>query len=101
MFGGTDLQIDYEMVEDMISALRKLKEQFDVSHGAVQNVVQILQGGGMVGVDGNRMISALSDRFMPGILHSQDRIQDMIDELEATLRLLRDGDDTARSRFVD
>lgn len=101
MFGGTDLQIDYEMVEDMIRAFRGLIEQFDVSHGAVQNSVQILQGGGMVSKEGERMISALNDRFMPGIVHSQDRVQEMIDELEATLRLLRDGDNSARSRFVD
>lgn len=100
-FGGTDLQIDYEMVEAMIASFRRTIEQLNVSAGAVQHAVQILDGGGMVGRDGTRAGGVLNDKLIRGITTSQDRIQEMIDELEAVIRLLRDGDSTARSRFLD
>ena len=95
-----DQKMNYDAMEEMASVFRASAQQLDETIMVMTGIAANLEGGAMLGEAG----SALSDAIQQSLNKSVGRLRDKMTELEGDIKgavaYMRDGVDTARSRFL-
>jgi len=94
-----DVQMDYEMMEDMAKVFKNGSEQLAETGRAMENLAGIMEGGGLLGEGGDRFADALRSRLGPRLRKLHDKFAELSQDVMGALVDLRDGDKEAASRF--
>jgi uncharacterized protein YukE len=97
----TDVQMDYDLMEEMAQIFREGAHQMDDLVRTMQGVAQSLEDGALLGRGGELLASAIRDRLNGRIARLQDKLEELSQDVYGALIDLRDGDKTAASRFKD
>ena len=94
-----DVQMDYDMMEDMNNAFRNAVAQMDDTIRLMQSIANSLEDGALLGKGGNAFADALRSKLTPAMTRLQDKFDELAGDVYGALVDLRDGDSTAASRF--
>ncbi len=94
-----DVQMDYEMMEDMAKLFKNGSDQLGETGRAMENLAATMEGGCLLGEGGDKFADALRSRLAPRIRKLHDKFSELSGDVTGALADLRDGDKTAASRF--
>lgn len=95
----TDVQMDFDLMEDMARLFRDGSQHMDDLIRAMQNVASRLEDGALLGRGGDAMAEAIRDKLNTRIGLLQDKLEELSFDIYGALVDLRDGDSEAASRF--
>jgi WXG100 family type VII secretion target len=94
-----DVQMDFDMMEDMARLFREAAQQLGDTQRAMQGVAGRLEDGALLGRGGDALADALRSRLNSRLSRLQDKLEEMGMDVYGALVDLRDGDTEAASRF--
>jgi WXG100 family type VII secretion target len=94
-----DVQMDFDMMEDMARLFKQGSQQLEDTIRAMQNIAGRLEDGALLGRGGDAMATALRNNLNARIAALQDKLDEMSMDIYGALVDLRDGDTEAASRF--
>jgi WXG100 family type VII secretion target len=94
-----DVQMDYEMMEDMAKIFKNGSEQLSETRRAMEGLAATMEGGALLGEGGDRFADALRSRLGPRLKKLRDKYAELSQDVMGALVDLRDGDTQAASRF--
>jgi WXG100 family type VII secretion target len=94
-----DVQMDYDMMEDMARLFRQGAQQLGDTIRVMQGIAGRLEDGALLGKGGDALASAVRDRLNARIARLQDKLDELSGDINGALVDLRDGDTEAASRF--
>jgi uncharacterized protein YukE len=94
-----DVQMDYDMMEEMANLFRNGAQQLEDTIRVAQNIAGVLEDGALLGKGGDMLASALRDRLCGRIARLADKFNELSQDVNGALVDLRDGDKEAASRF--
>ena len=94
-----DVQMDYDMMEDMARLVREGGQQLGDTIRTMQAIAGKLEDGALLGKGGDALASALRDRLSARLGRLQDKLDELSGDVNGALVDLRDGDTEAASRF--
>lgn len=95
----TDVQMDFDMMEDMARLFREGAQHMDDLIRAMQDVANRLDDGALLGRGGQAFSEAIRDKLNTRIGMLQDKLTELSMDVYGALVDLRDGDTEAASRF--
>lgn len=95
----TDVQMDFDMMEDMARLFREGAQHMDDLIRAMQEVANRLDDGALLGRGGQAFSEAIRDKLNTRIGMLQDKLSELSMDVYGALVDLRDGDTEAASRF--
>jgi len=94
-----DVQMDYDLMEDMARLFREGSQHLDDLQRSMQNIAGRLEGGVLLGRGGDAFAQAIRGNLNPRIRALQDKLDELGMDVYGALVDLRDGDTEAASRF--
>ena len=95
----TDVQMDFDLMEDMARLFRDSGQHMEDLIRAMQDVARRLEEGALLGRGGDAMAEAVRDKLNTSIARLQDKLEELGYDVYGALVDLRDGDSEAASRF--
>lgn len=95
----TDVQMDYDLMEEMAQIFREGSQQLEDTIRTMQGIAASLENGALLGRGGDVLASAIRDRLNARIARLQEKLEELQQDVMGALIDLRDGDKTAASRF--
>ena len=96
----TDMRMDYESVEAMILAFRRATQRLETAISNMQQAASVLQGGALLGSEGDRLLYAVTQRLTPKLDNGRAKFSEMGKDLDAAMEAMR-GADRASGRLFD
>lgn len=100
MNSAIDVRMDYAMVEEMSSAFTDAARQIEETIAEINQVVGELQNEVLVGDTGTALTEALRNDLCSSLKRIQDKMTELAGDTIGAVRIMRDGDREARSRFM-
>lgn len=100
MSSDLDVRMDYPMAEDMCSAFNQAAASLGEIHDAVKQLSNQLRDDVLVGDTGEAICTVLEGNLCRVLNDTQLKMNELSGDVAAVIRLLRDGDNTAASRFM-
>lgn len=94
-----DVQMDYDMMEDMARLFRDGSQQIGDTMQAMQAIAGRLEDGALLGKGGDALAQAIRNRLNARLARLQDKLDELSGDVYGALVDLRDGDTEAASRF--
>jgi WXG100 family type VII secretion target len=94
-----DVQMDYDLMEDMARLFREGAQQLEDLIRALQGIAGRLEDGALLGRGGDALADAIRSRLNARIAALQDKLAELSQDVNGALVDLRDGDTEAASRF--
>lgn len=94
-----DVQMDYDLMEDMARAFRDGSQHLEDLMRAIQDIAGRLDDGVLLGRGGQALSDALRNNLNSRISALADKLQELGMDVYGALVDLRDGDTEAASRF--
>jgi WXG100 family type VII secretion target len=94
-----DVQMDYDLMEDMARLFKQGSQQLEDTIRSMQNIAGRLEDGALLGRGGDALAAAVRDKLNARIAALQDKLDEMSMDVYGALVDLRDGDTEAASRF--
>ena len=95
-----DVQMDYDLMEDMARTFRASAQQLDETLMVMTGVAAQMEDGALIGEAGSEFVDALRGKFSPSVQRMRDKMEELEKDLMNAVAIMRDGVDTAASRFV-
>lgn len=95
-----DLQMDYDALEDMARTFRASAQQLDELTMVMMGVAAQMEDGALIGETGDEFINALRGQLTPSVNRLRDKFNELESDLMNAVAVMRDGVDTATSRFL-
>ncbi|MBO9308818.1 MAG: WXG100 family type VII secretion target [Chloroflexi bacterium] len=97
---GIDVQMDYEVVEQMIKIFDNGANQLTETMQAMQAVAQKMRSGALLGLGGDDFADALEKILAPRIQKLIDKFRELSCDVKFAKDAIQRGDMTARGRFL-
>ncbi|MCE7946736.1 MAG: hypothetical protein DYG88_04830 [Chloroflexi bacterium CFX4] len=97
---GIDVQMDYEVVEDMIKIFNGGAQQLTETAQAMQAVAQKMRGGALLGLGGDDFAEALDKILAPRIQKLTEKFKELAGDVKFAKDAIQRGDNTARGKFL-
>ncbi len=94
-----DVQMDYDLMEDMARLFREGSQHLEDLQRSMQNIAGRLEGGALLGRGGDAFAQAIRGNLNARIRALQDKLDELGMDVYGALVDLRDGDTEAASRF--
>lgn len=94
-----DVQMDYDLMEDMARLFREGSQHLEDLKRAMQNIAGRLDDGALLGRGGDALAQAIRGNLNARIGALQDKLDELGMDVYGALVDLRDGDTEAASRF--
>jgi uncharacterized protein YukE len=94
-----DVQMDYDLMEDMARLFRDGSQQLEDLRSHMDAIAGRLEDGALLGRGGDALAEALRQRLNQRIAALQDKLSELSMDVYGALIDLRDGDTEAASRF--
>jgi WXG100 family type VII secretion target len=95
-----DVQMDYDLMEDMARTFRASAQQLDETIMVMTGISAQMEDGALIGDAGTEFVDAIRGKFTPSVQRMRDKMQELEKDLMNAVAIMRDGVDTAASRFV-
>jgi WXG100 family type VII secretion target len=92
--------MDYDALEDMARTFRASAQQLDETIMVMTGISAQMEDGGLIGDTGTEFVDAIRGKFTPSVQRMRDKMQELEKDLMNAVAIMRDGVDTAASRFV-
>lgn len=100
MSSGAEVRMDYPMAEDMASAFTDAAKSINEIEAAVKQIVSQLRDGVLVGDAGEAVCDVLEKDLTRVLQDIEGKMTELAGDVSTAIRVLRDGDRTAASRFA-
>ncbi len=97
---GIDVQMDYEVVDQMIKIFDNGAQQLQETMQAMQAVAQKMRSGALLGLGGDDFAEALEKILAPRIQKLIDKFKELSGDVKFAKDAIQRGDMTARGRFL-
>lgn len=97
----TDVQMDYDAMEDMARLFGDGAEHMEDLIRVMQGIAGRLEDGALLGKGGQALAEALRDRLSSRVGLLGEKLEEMSHDVMGAMVALRDGDQEASSRFRD
>jgi uncharacterized protein YukE len=94
-----DQHMVYEEVLDMAGICRAAAQQLEETQTVMAGVAARMEDGGLVGEAGNAFGESLRSKLSPSVNRMRDKFLEIAKDLQGAVEMMRDGVDTAESRF--
>jgi len=94
-----DQHMNYAEVLEMASACKAAAQQLEETQTVMAGVGARLEDGGLIGEAGDEFADALRSRLTPSLNRMRDKFLEIAKDLNGAVEIMRDGVDTAESRF--
>jgi len=94
-----DVQMDYDLMEDMARLFRDGGQQLEDLRSHLDGIAGRLEDGALLGKGGDALVDAIRQRLSQRIAALQDKFSELSMDVYGALVDLRDGDTEAASRF--
>lgn len=95
-----DVQMDYDAIEDMARTFRASAQQLDETIMVMMGIAAQMEDGALIGDTGTEFVDALRGKFTPSVQRMRDKMEEEEKDLMNAVAIMRDGVDTAASRFA-
>jgi uncharacterized protein YukE len=94
-----DVRMNYETMESMASMFGANVTMFDQMKKDMQKIVQMLEGGALIGKGGSAFADAIQSQLIPSMEIMRDKLKEMQGDIKAAIRFTRDGVEDSRKQF--
>jgi len=94
-----DVQMDYDMVEEMARIFDQSAEEMEDIARVMQQIAEMMEQGAMVGEGGTRFVEGLNGPMANSLSKFSNKFVELSRDVYGALISLRDGDTEAGSRF--
>jgi WXG100 family type VII secretion target len=95
-----DQQMMYDDVLDMAATFQAAAQQLDETMTLMAGIAAQMEGGGLVGDAGDEFADALNNKLKKSLQRLREKMEELDKDLRGAVDIMRDGVDTAESRFV-
>jgi uncharacterized protein YukE len=95
-----DQHMSYPDVLDMAATFRAASQQLDETMMLMVGIAAQMEGGALIGEAGDEFGDALRNKLNKSLQRLQDKFNELDKDLRGAVEYMRDGVDTAESRFV-
>lgn len=95
-----DVQMDYDAMEDMASTFGQSAQQLDETIMVFTGVAAEMENGALIGEAGDEFVDAIRGKLNPSLGRLRDKMEELQKDISAAVAYMRDGVETARSRFL-
>lgn len=95
-----DVRMNYESMEFMASEFVLAASQVQDTMKDMSNIVQMMEGGALLGQGGETFRAAITDQLMPNLNILEEKLAEMADDVNAAVRFTRDGVEDSRKKFT-
>jgi hypothetical protein len=95
----TDMQMNYEAVEEMIFACQRASQRFDEAISNMQQAAGCLQGGALLGTEGERLLFAITQRLIPKLDNGRAKFGEIANDLYRAMEAMRNADNSSGRLF--
>lgn len=95
----TDVQMDFDLMEDMARAFKDGADHLEDLIRALQDIANRIDDGALMGRGGQAFADGIRSKLNQRIAQLQDKLQELNLDVYGALVDLRDGDSEAASRF--
>jgi hypothetical protein len=96
-----DIQMDYDLMEEMVRLFRTGAEQFQDTMTLLSAIAAEFRAGALLGEGGDLMAEIIGEDFVRKVRQLHDKLEELNQDVWGALVDVRDGDHTAYSRFKD
>jgi uncharacterized protein YukE len=100
MSGELEISMNYPMAEDMASAFTDAAQSINEIEAAVKQIVSQLRNDALVGDAGEAVCEVLEKDLVRVLQDIEGKMTELAGDVSTAIRVLRDGDRTAASRFA-
>src|SRR5579859_7880578 len=94
-----DVQMNYDVMEQMADILRSGEQQFEDTQRTVQQIVSMLEGGALLGAAGEKLAETLRSKLSTNLQSGAQKMSDLAKDLEAAMSDMQSADSTAAGKF--
>src|SRR5258708_14220751 len=94
-----DVQISYDMAEQMADILRSGEQQFEDTLRTVQQIISMLEGGALMGQAGDRLAEALKSKLTSKLQSGGQRMGELAKDIEGAVAYMRQAASSATSMY--
>jgi WXG100 family type VII secretion target len=94
-----DVRMNYDSMELMASEFQIAASQVKDTMKDMSNIVQMMEGGALLGQGGETFRAAITDQLMPNLNILEEKLAEMADDVNAAVRFTRDGVEDSRKKF--
>jgi hypothetical protein len=95
----SDVKMSYEAMADMASAFHEAQNTIVDALSNLNNMVNMLEGGALLGVTGDRLASALRTSGKKALSNALSKMTELEGDINGAMEDMRAGDSTGRSLF--
>lgn len=95
-----DQKMNYDAMEEMASVFRASAQQLDETIMVMTGISANLEGGAMLGEAGQALSDAIQQSLNKSVGRMRDKMTELENDIKGAVAYMRDGVDTARSRFL-
>ena len=95
------VQMNYEEMTRMSQRFQAAAEELDAITILLARVSDALEDGALLGEAGSLLADSMQGEFIGGVSRLRDKLDEMAADVYGAMAALRDGDETARSKFSD
>ena len=95
-----DVRMNYESMDKMAKEFDAAASQLDDTMRDMDNIVQMMEGGALLGQGGETFRDAITSQLMPNLNILRDKLAEMSDDVTAAVRFTRDGVEDSRKKFT-
>ena|SRR5712692_2003411 len=94
-----DVQMSYDVMEQMADSLRSGAQQFEDTHRTVQQIVSMLEGGALLGAAGQKLAETLKTKLSSKLQSGGQRLDELAKDIEGAMRDMQQADSSAAGKF--
>jgi WXG100 family type VII secretion target len=95
-----DQKMNYDAMEEMAAVFRASAQQLDETIMVMTGIAANLEGGALLGESGQAFSDAIQQSLNKAVGRMRDKMTELENDIKGAVAYMRDGVDTARSRFL-
>lgn len=95
-----DQRMNYESMKAMSDSFKKAAQQVQEMTKVMDQIATQMEGGALTGAGGNAFREAIKSKLQPKLKDFDQSMQDMSKNIDGAVEKIRDGVQTAQSRFA-
>jgi WXG100 family type VII secretion target len=95
----SDVKMSYEAMADMAAAFHQAQNTVIDTLSNLNNMVNMLEGGALIGVTGDRLAAALRTNGKKALSNALSKLTELEGDINGAMEDMRAGDATGRSLF--
>lgn len=87
------IKMNYPMMEDMANTFQQSADQIEATIGEINNIVGMIDGGGLLGMAGDMYVEACSAMLVPALTKLQEKTLELKGDVIGAMEDMKGSDD--------